>query len=202
MVTQELTGPTTKGAKVIIGKNIIKLPDDAYIDYLMIESLCAPGAKCPQTPEYGIIRGKSRMSFSSVDGEIVIELIAQGEMGTFDFMKDFTKRKTPSPTTSPTTTIRPPAAVGPTSKGANIEIAGKSLKLTENAYIDAFIVSTYCFMGQRCPKAPAYRINIGKSWIEFSAVDGEIIQGRQTTEEDMAAYDALETRLNLKKRGQ
>lgn len=198
-VVQRSIGPTTKGANIKIKNTIIKLPDDAYIEYYVAEGICAAGKQCPQTPSYEIRRGKSTIGFSAVDGEITGEKIALGETGTFDFLKDYLNPKRASPVT-PSIAIVPPAATGPATKGTNISFAGKTVKLPGDVYLDAFIVSAYRFLGQPIPKVPYYRVMRGSSWVEFSAVDGEFVAERQGLEDYYPILESLKSSLGLKER--
>lgn len=176
----------------------VQLPPDAYVDEYIIEVFCFIGQDCPPTPYYSIVRGKSHLWFSAANGEVLNELIAQGEFGAFDFLKSL-QRKVPSPNAAPPTTVPAPAVTGPASKGAIIQIAGKTIKLPDNAYIDAFIVSIYC--RDSCAKAPLYRIALSdRSWFEVSAVDGKIWTERPNSQnsQEADAFRTVKASLSLK----
>ena len=186
------------GGKVYLGNAFpIQLPADAYIDDYVMEVFCGIGVDCAPTPYIAIMRGKSRLAFAA-NGEVLSETIAQGEFGAFDFLKGL-KRKTSSPTAAPPTTVPAPTVIGPASKGANIQIAGKTIKLPDNAYIDAFIVSIYC--RNLCAQAPLYRIAVSeKSSFDISAVNGKIWMERKNYKEyqEIDALRVVENQLNLK----
>lgn len=143
---------------------------------------------------YFYARGKSRIEIWGP--EVTSEVIAQGETGAFDFLKGY-YREPQCPPPSPINTTAP-QPTGPTTKGTKIEIAGKSVSLPDDAYVEAFLVSIYCSW-EPCAKAPAYRIVKRKSMIEVSAVDGEIITEWPGTGDDYSMLNSLETYLNLKK---
>lgn len=84
-------GPTTAGANITIARKGIKLPDDAYIDSRIIGISCGPGP-CPKPPVLTIARGKSKITFSEVDGFVVSEQIAPGEEHAFDFLRSYLKK--------------------------------------------------------------------------------------------------------------
>lgn len=196
-VLEKTEGPSTAGGKIVIGKTIIKLPDDAYIDG-RVSATCG-GGPCPKSPVYGIMRGKSRVVFSGKDGEVSEELIAPGESGAFDFLKDHLQKKAANRAPLPVPQVAAPAATGPATKGGNIQIAGRTFKLPDDTYVDAFIGSYYCFYDS-CPKPPVYRVKVGNSWIEFSAVDGEIVEKRVGEGDKSTVFNHLKSLLNLQSR--
>ena len=93
-IVQSTSGPSTRGAQISVAGKIIKLPDNAYIEVRITSTTCGK-EPCLKAPIYSIIRGKSRIVFSAVDGEVDREEITPGEEGAFDFMKTYLKRKTP-----------------------------------------------------------------------------------------------------------
>lgn len=81
-------GPATKGSTVVIkGKNI-KLPDDAYVQGVVLFAEPVVGLKpASETPYFIIIRGKSAIHVTEHTGKILQEYISPNEQGTFDFLK-------------------------------------------------------------------------------------------------------------------
>ena len=90
-VNYSIQGPTTKGMTITIAGKKVKLPDDAYIEYYVTEGIPSPGARMPDLPLYVIARGKSMISVSRGSGKIDREIVALGEEGTFNFLKEALK---------------------------------------------------------------------------------------------------------------
>ena len=120
---QPISGPATRGAIITVAGKKIKLPDDAYIDSLITIVEPLPGVPTYATPIYVISRGKSKVSISAPTGQLVFERISSEEKGIFDFLdKEL-----------------PPQVIGVRTMGATLVIAGKHVKLPDNALVVRFI---------------------------------------------------------------
>lgn len=86
------------------------------------------------------------------------------------------------------------AASGPDTRGAIITVAGKKVKLPDDAYIKHFIVEILCAPGQKCLQAPVYVVGRGNSEIAFSARTGEIGQEKVAAGEQ-GTFDFLKRAL-------
>jgi hypothetical protein len=83
--------------------------------------------------------------------------------------------------------------VGPTTKGCNISVAGKIIKLPDDAWVESRADRIECTMGYSCPKTPFYTIARGDSRIEVDYSgkiwSEEIAQGNE------GAFDFLKEAL-------
>ena len=79
---------SNKGETVTIAGVEIHLPEDAYIDAFISKALCRPGSTCARLPWVVIQRGESKIFVSIPTGVIDREIIAPGEEGAFDFLKE------------------------------------------------------------------------------------------------------------------
>ncbi|MBM3156157.1 MAG: hypothetical protein FJ004_02600 [Chloroflexi bacterium] len=82
------SGPSTMGSTISVAGKMIKLPDDAYVEYWVVFIECSVGTSCPQTPFYIIARGDSRLAVEQISGKILNEEIASNEEGAFNFLKE------------------------------------------------------------------------------------------------------------------
>lgn len=131
-------GPETKGATITVAGKNIKLPDDAYWDGIAMEVSCLNEVPCAQTPIIGIVRGKSEIGVSINTGQIAGEKVAPGEEGAFAFLdKEL-----------------PPQVIGPRTRGATLRIAGRDLKLPEDAWVGAIIEDKDMVPGRNCVPPP------------------------------------------------
>lgn len=80
-------GPSRKGATIAIKGINIKLPDDAYVEGLVVAATAIAGRQPPETPYYVIVRGDSRVLVTERTGRILKEILASGDENAFDFLK-------------------------------------------------------------------------------------------------------------------
>jgi len=89
VIILEATGPSTKGALIVIASKDIQLPPDAYIAHDIIDVVCVIGGDpCPETPLYVLARGNSTISVSIPSGIIYEEKIGEGDKEPFAFLKE------------------------------------------------------------------------------------------------------------------
>ncbi len=72
-------GPETRGTEVLIAGKKIKLPEDAELGGLTLSDSLM----------FRIIRGNSIIRIGCKTGEVSFGIIAQGEEGAFDFLKQY-----------------------------------------------------------------------------------------------------------------
>ena len=84
---QQIADPSLEGNIVIAGVEI-HLPEDAHIDGFISKALCRPGSTCARLPWVVIRRGESKIWVSIPTGVIDREVLALGEEGAFDFLKE------------------------------------------------------------------------------------------------------------------
>ncbi len=81
-------GPQNSGGIIVIRGISVVIPQDAYIDSVVVDGICVgPPSPCPDFPIISIVRGKSRISFSKPSGGIVHQSFAPGEERTFAFLQ-------------------------------------------------------------------------------------------------------------------
>lgn len=152
---------------------------------------CGTGP-CPRPPVYTIARGKSKITFSGVDGLTTWEQIAPGEEHIFDFLKDHLKAPPPTPT--------PAGPTGPGTRGSKVFVGSKLIQLPADAYVDKFISAPELFKtddcpaGKGCPQTPVFGIVRGKSRIEYSAFNGELLK-EQIAPGEANAFDFIRSYL-------
>lgn len=164
-------GPETKGSTITIADKKIKLPADAYWNGILASLDCAAGIPCPDPPIITIRRGNSFIQVQINTGQITSETIASGEAGIFAFLD----KELPTQVT------------GPRTKGATLNIAGKSVKLPDDAFVMRIMTEKDIRPGadcvrpgplpqpwnRTCPKPPVYGI-VGPGGAIFIDGDGKV----------------------------
>lgn len=147
----------------------------------------------PKDTRIIIIRGKSRIAFSSTDGELLEKKEAPGEEGAFDFLKAYLMIL-PSSTPPPYMT----GPLGPATKGAQLFMNNKLVKLPDDAYVDKLVPSPGCSGIQPCPPwNPIIGVTRGKSRIEFTLNDGALLKEEISVGEE-GIFDFLQPYLKVK----
>ncbi len=82
---------------------------------------------------------------------------------------------------------------GPETMGAKISVAGKTVKLPDNAYVKEWIVSALCEAGSPCPQGPIYVIARGNSQIVIDSI-GQIFR-EEIASNDEGPFDFLKEAL-------
>ncbi|MBI4287424.1 MAG: hypothetical protein HY671_03210 [Chloroflexi bacterium] len=206
----------------------IELLPDAHIEYTVLDLICTPQKKCPRPPIIGLVRGNSRLALSTANGQVVLEEIASGEKGAFDFLKKELP-SIPYPDVPPNAaaaaaagkiqapgkvyppakskdeviarlrqwekdTGRPPgkiaAASGPETKGVTITLAGKKIKLPEDAFIEHNIVDVVSPPGGPRIETPVLVLRRGNSTISISVPSGKVHEEKLAPGEEKA-FDFL-----------
>jgi len=86
-----LAGPQTSGAEITIAGKTIKLPEDAQLGGLVVDVLALQGVTNPMVDHLPLIiiqRGSSEVYVGLNDGIFVYGVLASGEEGAFDFLKE------------------------------------------------------------------------------------------------------------------
>jgi len=83
--------------------------------------------------------------------------------------------------------------VGPTTKGCNIAVAGKVIKLPDDAYVEARADCILCIAGFTCPQTPFYTIARGNSRLEVD-YSGKI-WSEEIAQGDEGAFDFIKEAL-------
>ena len=85
----ETSGPTTKGALIVIAGKEIQLPADAYIAHDVVAVDCVIGGDpCPEAPLYLLARGNSTIFISISSGIIYDEKSGEGDKEPFAFLME------------------------------------------------------------------------------------------------------------------
>ena len=212
---------------------IIQLPPDAYLEYTVLDLICAPQKKCPPPPIIGLARGNSRLALATTNGQVVLEETATGEKGAFDFLKKELPTipypsvsaesavQVPSkvPRTNATKTYPQPksheeaiaalrqlekdtgrapgkiiAASGPETKGITLTIAGKKIKLPDDAFVEHNIVDAVGPAGGPRIETPVLVLKRGNSTLSISVTSGKIHEEKLAPGEEKA-FDFLKKAL-------
>jgi hypothetical protein len=80
---KHLKGEITKGAEIEVGNRKLKLPNDAYLDGLVVSD---HSYDHDDLPAYIIKRGSSKIKISVETGKIIDKEIAAGESTIFEFL--------------------------------------------------------------------------------------------------------------------
>lgn len=167
----------------------IKLPDDAYVEGLVMEVDVFKG-QTPELPYYIIVRGSSRISVTERTGRILREVTAPGEENAFDFLKKALGQPTtpvlaltPAPPTpakeltpckeweNKVRTSKEPDF--PLCKGGAIKIRGISIKLPDDAIAARYVGDVQ--VSGKSSRQPFYIIARGESRIQVTEQTGNII---------------------------
>ncbi len=76
----------TRGRPVEIAGRMVQLPADAYVDGVITNALCAPGAELCETPALVIRRGASHVTVGTRSGRVLNGRTAPGDEHAFDFL--------------------------------------------------------------------------------------------------------------------
>jgi hypothetical protein len=79
---------STRGKPIVIAGKPVLLPPDTYVEAWRTDVVCVEGQLCPETPDYIIVRGNSRISVGAAAGRINYEQVAPGHERAFDFLTE------------------------------------------------------------------------------------------------------------------